>query len=791
MTDNVMQCDDDRLLAMLRIEESMPEHDVLLDHVESCSHCQSRLQELAASKDDWQRAATILTPVADDDGSTTGRMKPTNESSPWSRRAKRAVTWNDSIVRQFLDPPSHPEMLGRLGRYEIERLIGSGGMGIVFKAFDTELNRPVAIKLLAPFLADRESARQRFAREARAAAGVVDDHVVPIHNVESENEPPFLVMQYVAGGSLQEKLDRQGPFDVAEVLRIGLQTARGLAAAHAQGLIHRDVKPSNILLDEGIERAMLTDFGLARTEDDIGVTRTGLNPGTPQYMSPEQIKGESLDARSDLFSLGCVLYSLCTGHPPFRADSTYAVLRSVTDEQPPAIREINPAIPEWLDGIIMRLLDKSREDRFQTAEDVAELLEQCLAHVQQPETTAMPVLPGTSSSGSRNWSPLRKAVASAAFGFGLLFAGVLIVLELNKGTLKIESDVDDVPIRIMQGDEVVDRLTVTQLGQSIRIAAGNYSVVIDGKMENITVRNNSVELQRRDTETIRIVKSDSHAGEVAEAEVTNTTRARTLSLGELVNFTSDAREALAAGVQGEVTVDIYGGQDVLSEMNSSGPNKVRHTQLMLDLQEIDNVTVNFRSVDVKPENSIIGAVVRDPARICAEESEESGSSLTAQSITAAFAKANIDLRWDFQTTKMAENDGSMQDATAPIDSSGEGVDLLTRIYRVESILDDADEDRQFDRLVRRMQEKWGPRIVAQSANHELVVADTAEVHRHRNRSLAEITEACRRQCGRQIDQQPVSDRVGSASVSRRQASPSCFRHPRQRWARRAATQLAS
>lgn len=158
------------------------------------------------------------------------------------------------MVKQLLDPPSHPEMLGRLGRYEMERMIGSGGMGIVFKAFDTELNRVVAVKLLAPHLAARGSARKRFAREARAAAGVRDDHVVPIFNVESEHEPPFLVMQYVAGGSLQEKLDRDGPLEVAEVLRIGLQTAKGLAAAHAQGLIHRDVKPSNILLDEGVER---------------------------------------------------------------------------------------------------------------------------------------------------------------------------------------------------------------------------------------------------------------------------------------------------------------------------------------------------------------------------------------------------------------------------------------------------------------------------------------------------------------------------------------------------------
>ncbi len=159
-------------------------------------------------------------------------------------------------------------MLGRIGRYDVERLIGSGGMGVVFKAYDTELNRPVAVKLLAPYLAGNGAARKRFAREARAAAAVVDDHVVPIHNVETESEHPFLVMKYIGGGSLQQRLDREGPLEVCEVLRIGMQTAKGLAAAHAQGLIHRDVKPSNILLDEGVERALLTDFGLARAEDD-------------------------------------------------------------------------------------------------------------------------------------------------------------------------------------------------------------------------------------------------------------------------------------------------------------------------------------------------------------------------------------------------------------------------------------------------------------------------------------------------------------------------------------------
>ncbi|MEZ6061578.1 MAG: serine/threonine-protein kinase [Planctomycetaceae bacterium] len=294
------------------------------------------------------------------------------------------------MAQQLLSPASHPEMLGRIGRYDVERLIGSGGMGVVFKAFDTELNRPVAVKVLAPYLAGSGAARKRFAREARAAAAIVHEHVVAIHNVETEEASPFLVMQYVAGESLQQRIDREGPLDVCEILRIGMQTASGLAAAHAQGLVHRDVKPSNILLERGIERTLLTDFGLARASDDASLTHSGFHPGTPQYMSPEQARGEAVDARSDLFSLGSVIYTMCAGRSPFRADSSYAILRRIIDEQPRPIREVNSQIPTWLEGIIQKLHAKSPDDRFQSADEVAGVLGKCLAHVQQPTTVQLP-----------------------------------------------------------------------------------------------------------------------------------------------------------------------------------------------------------------------------------------------------------------------------------------------------------------------------------------------------------------------------------------------------------------
>src|SRR5262245_36469742 len=242
----------------------------------------------------------------------------------------------------FLDPSDTPGSIGRLGHYEVKEVVGRGGMGVVLKAFDEQLHRVVAIKVMAPPLAASATARKRFVREARAQAAVTHDHVVTIHAVEESGPLPYIVMQFVAGESLQDRLDRAGPLQLHEVLRIGTQAATGLAAAHAQGLVHRDVKPANILLENGVERVKLTDFGLARAADDASLTQSGTVAGTPAFMSPEQAEGKPVDHRSDMFSLGSVLYAMCTGRPPFRASTSMAVLKRVCEETPTPIREVNP-----------------------------------------------------------------------------------------------------------------------------------------------------------------------------------------------------------------------------------------------------------------------------------------------------------------------------------------------------------------------------------------------------------------------------------------------------------------
>ena len=283
-----------------------------------------------------------------------------------------------------------PDAIGRLGDIEIQEVIGQGGMGVVLKGYQPELKRLVAVKVLAPQLAVSAAARKRFAREAQATAAILHANVMPILTVHSSGKLPYIVMPYVACESLQQRLDRMGSLELVDILRIGMQTANGLAAAHAQGLVHRDVKPANILLEISVEKVMLTDFGLARAMDDASITRTGIIAGTPLYMSPEQARGEPVDARSDLFSLGSVLYTLATGRSPFRAESTYGILRRLTDEAPRLVREISPQLPAWFEMIVHKLLAKTPDDRFGSALEVAQLLEGCLAHVQQPGTVPLP-----------------------------------------------------------------------------------------------------------------------------------------------------------------------------------------------------------------------------------------------------------------------------------------------------------------------------------------------------------------------------------------------------------------
>lgn len=383
----------DRLDLQGLLNDSLPEvteQNVAL-HLADCPHCQRELESLAAGAAWWSEASQRLSKLPASGHSTQLPIDPT--ALPFTGDLEShdddAADFAADFAVDFLEPSDDTTKLGRLGDYEIVEVIGRGGMGIVLKGFQSGLNRYVAVKVLAPHLASSGAARRRFAREAQATAAIVHPHVMAIHSVHANVKLPYLVMPFVACEALQQRLDRQGPLDLKDVLRIGRQAALGLAAAHAQGLVHRDVKPANILLETNVDRVMLTDFGLARAVDDATLTRSGVIAGTPQYMSPEQANGDVVDHRSDLFSLGSVLYAMCTGRPPFRSETTFGVLRRIRETSPRSIREINADIPDWLEQFVMRLLSKNSSERFESADKVATLLEQSLAHVQQP-STALP-----------------------------------------------------------------------------------------------------------------------------------------------------------------------------------------------------------------------------------------------------------------------------------------------------------------------------------------------------------------------------------------------------------------
>jgi serine/threonine protein kinase/WD40 repeat protein len=458
MTARPLTCDPDRLRLLLDDRLDEPEQERLAAHLESCPGCRRTLDAMAAGTHYWSMARAYLSTELTADGN--GR-RPGNDTD-----------------LDFLAPSDDPSHIGRIGPYEVVEVIGRGGMGVVLKGLDPSLKRFVAIKVLAPELATSATARRRFAREGRAAAAIGHDHIVAIHAVDTSGGLPYLVMQYVSGKSLQDLIDGKGPLPVEEIVRIGMQAARGLAAAHGVGLIHRDIKPSNILLENCVERVKISDFGLARAVDDASLTQSGVVAGTPQYMSPEQARGESVDHRADLFSLGSVLYALCTGHAPFRADSTMAVLRRVCDHTLRPIRELNPEIPDWLEAIVARLHAKDPAARFQTAVEVADLFSRCLVYLRAPNRHPLPY-PVARKSNRRRLAFASSLAALALLGLGATeAAGVtqvvstILRIRTSHGTLILSVNDPDVKVRI-DGDEIV----INGAGvQEIRLKPGIHTL---------------------------------------------------------------------------------------------------------------------------------------------------------------------------------------------------------------------------------------------------------------------------------------------------------------------------
>jgi predicted Ser/Thr protein kinase len=343
-------------------------------HLRACARCRNLLEGLEGTIDDvtiaeaWACAETVA--------ETTPPVEPAAELGVL---AGRPIELDIS----FLKPSPNPDALGRIGGYDILSVVGQGGMGVVLKAHDESLGRAVAIKVLATRLAANERARKRFIREARAAAAITDPNVITIYHVGEQEGMPYLVMEYIAGPSLRERIKAQPKLTPAEVLEIASQVASGLAAAHAKGVIHRDIKPDNILLERGIERVKIGDFGLARVALDISeLSSLDQIIGTPAFMSPEQVNGDPVDSRSDLFSLGCVMYAMVAGHSPFRGATTVVVVRKVCDHHPKPLHELDPSVPRALSDVVAKLLAKRPDDRYPSAEQLAVVLKRHVAEAR-------------------------------------------------------------------------------------------------------------------------------------------------------------------------------------------------------------------------------------------------------------------------------------------------------------------------------------------------------------------------------------------------------------------------
>jgi streptogramin lyase/predicted Ser/Thr protein kinase len=302
-----------------------------------------------------------------------------------------------------------------LAGYRIEGQIGRGGMGVVYRATQLALERQVALKLIAPELAQDESFRERFKRESKAAAVIEHAHVIPVHEAGEADGQLYIAMRFIEGIDLRELIRREGRIDPERTGRLLAQITSALDAAHARGLVHRDIKPGNVLIaaEDGREHAYLTDFGLSkRVGSDSGMTRTGMWVGTVDYIAPEQIQGSELDARSDVYSLGCLLYHTLTGRVPFERDTDVAKIFAHMSEPPPPLGEVTGGLPDDLDPVLRRAMAKDPDERYPSAGDLGRAARAAIEGrpVSQPERSvatgdAAPVAPGRGRAARAGISP--------------------------------------------------------------------------------------------------------------------------------------------------------------------------------------------------------------------------------------------------------------------------------------------------------------------------------------------------------------------------------------------------
>jgi HAMP domain-containing protein len=344
------------------------------------------------------------------DPAATGVAAATDASAPGDDPAATVVAGTLGSIRAAGTlpgtlPPGAPPELRQVGRYVIHECLGRGGMATVFRAHDPDIGRDVAIKFLHAALNEDQEYRARFLREARAAGGLSHPNIVTVYDVGEIDGRPYMAMELIDGVPLADELSDGKPLPVRDVVVMGIQLARALAYAHARGIVHRDIKPGNLMRLKGTQTIKVTDFGIAHVES-VGAghrTRVGDILGTPQYMSPEQAQGDRLDGRSDLFSAGILLYQMLAGQRPFPGDSLVALAVKIAREDPVPIERLRPDLPASLRRVVERCLAKAPDRRFQTGQELSDALGRVLIEIDENEL----------EKGKRRMVPLRLKWAAA------------------------------------------------------------------------------------------------------------------------------------------------------------------------------------------------------------------------------------------------------------------------------------------------------------------------------------------------------------------------------------------
>jgi hypothetical protein len=440
-------------------------------------------------------------------------------------------------LTSFLAPPQAPDELGRLGPYRVLKVLGAGGMGVVFRAEDPQLSRPVALKAMLPMLAAIATAKQRFLREAKAAAAVKHDHVVAVYQVGEDRDIPFLAMEFLEGEPLDDRLEREPILPIREVLRIGHEIAEGLQAAHERGLVHRDIKPANLWLEGERGRVKVLDFGLARAATGSSqLTQSGAIVGTPAYMAPEQAQGKAVDHRCDLFSLGVVMYRMTTGHQPFRGTDPISTLLAVATQEPSPPMMVNGEVPAELSDLIMKLLAKTPDARPSGARAVADELARLAGAARADRAKAMPVGPdaGPRFSQTHGVGPHKRrrapvflaasiliAVAVVA-PVGYFLAPLVVRIAGARGDLVVEVEDKNVEVTVKQGSLV---LTHTDMKKTYQLAPGDGEVIFRDLQTGVVIKAPHFKVERGKetlvTATIAEIaktRKENHKGPAADGQ---------------------------------------------------------------------------------------------------------------------------------------------------------------------------------------------------------------------------------------------------------------------------------